>query len=149
MNTTQYVYIGELDLLIGKITKKKIGAILCHNRGYQIIDNKVIFNGKERKLDISHKNGGDALYASFGIKDNEGKKIQVFVHQLAAYKKFGKTFIEEEELIVIHLDENTLNNSYDNIFLKNRSYARRKREERTQRERRDSMDVLKQLPTKK
>ncbi len=117
-----------------KISKKKMGAILCHNRGYEIIDNKVFFNGRERKLDIRYKkDNGQSSYASFGIKDDEGKKIQVFVHHLMAYKKFGQIFIDGfdstgEELIVIHLDGNSLNNSYDNIFLGTRSDSRRQRQ---------------------
>jgi hypothetical protein len=117
-----------------EISQKKIGAILCHNRGYEIIDNKVVFNGKERKLDIRYKkDNGQSSYASFGIRNEEGKRIQVFVHHLMAYKKFGKIFIDGfdssgEELIVIHLDGNTLNNSYDNILLGTRTDARRQRE---------------------
>jgi hypothetical protein len=115
-----------------EISTKKLGAILCHNRGYEIIDNKVLFNGRERKLDIRcKKNNGQSSYSSFGIKNDEGKRIQVFVHHLMAYKKYGQLFIDGldgEEIIVIHLDGNTLNNSYDNIFLGNRSHARRQRE---------------------
>jgi len=119
---------------VEKISDKKLGAIICHNRGYEIIDSKVFFNGKERKLDIRTKKGnGQSSYSSFGIKNDEGKRIQVFVHHLMAYKKFGKKFIDGldsygDELIVIHLDGNTLNNSYDNIFLGNRSHARRQRD---------------------
>jgi hypothetical protein len=117
-----------------EISQKKIGAILCHNRGYEIIDNKVVFNGKERKLDIRYKkDNGQSSYASFGIRNEEVKRIQVFVHHLMAYKKFGKIFIDGfdssgAELIVIHLDGNTLNNSYDNIILGTRTDARRQRE---------------------
>jgi hypothetical protein len=117
-----------------EISQKKIGAILCHKRGYEIIDNKVVFNGKERKLDIRYKkDNGQSSYASFGIRNEEGKRIQVFVHHLMAYKKFGKIFIDGfdssgQELIVIHLDGNTLNNSYDNIILGTRTDARRQRE---------------------
>jgi hypothetical protein len=91
----------------------------------------VHFKGKIRKLDIRCKKGnGQSAYASFGIRDCEGKKIQVFVHHLVAYKKFGKDFIwvrgpkyQEQDLIVLHLDGNTLNNSYDNIILGTRTQA--------------------------
>ena len=114
------------------ISRKKRGAILCHMRGYQVIDNEVHFKGKIRKLDIRcKKDNGQSAYASFGIRDDEGRRIQVFVHHLVAYKKFGKDFIwvrdslfqEQDDLIVLHLDGNTLNNSYDNIILGTRTQA--------------------------
>jgi hypothetical protein len=111
------------------ISRKKLGAILCHNRGYEVIDNEVHFNGKIRKLDIRYKkDNGQSAYASFGIKDDDGKKIQVFVHHLVAYKKFGKVFIdskfqEDDDLIVLHLDGNTLNNNYENIIMGTRAQA--------------------------
>lgn len=114
------------------ISRKKRGAILCHIRGYEVIDNEVHFKGKIRKLDIRcKKDNGQSAYASFGIRDCEGKKIQVFVHHLVAYIKFGKDFIwvrgskfeEQNDLIVLHLDGNTLNNSYDNIILGTREQA--------------------------
>jgi hypothetical protein len=114
--------------LLGFSTKK-LGAVLCHNRGYEVIDNEVHFNGKIRKLDVRFKkDNGQSSYASFGIRDNNGKRIQVFVHHLVAYKKFGKIFIDSKfeqhnDLIVLHLDGNTLNNSYDNIILGTRGQA--------------------------
>ena len=111
------------------ISDKKMGAIIAHRKGYVVIDNQVYFNGKVRKLDIRHKkDNGQSVYASFGIRNDEGKRVQIFVHHLVAYKKFGKVFIDgvykhHDELVVLHLDGDTLNNRYENIILGTRVQA--------------------------
>lgn len=111
------------------ISDKKMGAVIAHRKGYKVIDNKVYFNGRLRKLDIRHKkDNGQSVYASFGIRNDEGKRVQIFVHHLVAYKKFGRVFIEgkyndEEDLVVLHLDGDTLNNKYENIILGTRVQA--------------------------
>ena len=101
------------------LSRKKLGAKLCHERGYRVIDNKVVFNGKERKLDIRAKNSQQD-FASFGIRDNEGKKIQVYVHHLVAYAKYGDEYLLND-VAVVHKDGNTLNNSPKNIILGDKS----------------------------
>lgn len=103
-----------------------MGVVIADKKGYKVEGNNVIFNGKARKLDIRYKKeNGQSAYASFGIRDEEGKRVQIFVHHLVAYQKFGDKFLDgrdnDEELIVLHLDGNTLNNSYDNIALGIRS----------------------------
>jgi hypothetical protein len=100
------------------LSKKKKGVVTAFQKGYKVIGNDVIFNGNVRKLDIREKKGnGVNTYASFGIRGEDGKRVQIFVHHLVAYQKFGKKWLEDESLVIIHKDKNTLNNHPDNIIL--------------------------------
>jgi len=117
-----------------QLSSKRQAVIDAYNKGYRVINNNVQYNGKVRKLDIRHKkNNGIADYASFGVRDNNGKRVQIFVHHLAAYQKYKNKFIEaihptlKEELVVIHLDSNPLNNNPENIILGTRGEVAQKR----------------------
>ena len=61
------------------------------------------------------KKKDNLAYYSFGIRF-EGKRIEIYVHQLAAYQKFGEDFLNSS-MVVNHRDNNTLNNIEDNIML--------------------------------
>lgn len=100
------------------LSKKKKGVVTAHEKGYIVIGNEVIFNGKARKLDIREKKGnGLNTYASFGIRGEDGARVQIFVHHLVAYQKFGKKWLDNDSLVIIHKDKDTLNNHPDNIML--------------------------------
>lgn len=105
-----------------KLTERKNATIQAYKKGYRVIDNEVMYNGNIRKLEVRPKKGLMGQdYASFGIRIDSGKRINVFVHQLVAYEKFGDKFINaDEDTVVIHLDGNTLNNNLDNIAIGNR-----------------------------
>jgi len=82
-----------------------------YDRGYRVNnDGEVIspFSGKKRSLYIDSKN-----YKSFGHRIN-GKRVTVFVHSLVGYQKFGEK-IFEDKLEIRHLDNDSLNNSPNNI----------------------------------
>jgi hypothetical protein len=105
------------------ITSKRKAVIDAFNKGYRVVDNNVQYNGKIRKLDIKQKkDNGISKYASFGVRDLDGKRVQIQVQHLAAYQKYKNFFIEEtnineEKMVVMHKDGDTLNNRLENIYL--------------------------------
>jgi hypothetical protein len=54
------------------------------------------------------------------VRNDEGKKVQIFVHHLAAFQKFGYLFLNNED-VVIHLDGDTTNNRTENLALGSRN----------------------------
>jgi hypothetical protein len=70
-------------------------------------------SGKKLKLQITKNNNG-VKYYRFGVKTKQNEKRNVNVHRFIAYHKFGNK-IHEPGMYVRHLDNDSLNNSYDNI----------------------------------
>jgi len=108
-----------------ELSQRKAALLYAYEKGYRVINNEVTYNGNIRKLDIRPKKTGND-YASFGVRNEQGKRVNVFVHQLVAYQKFGQKFIDmdEDESVVIHLDGNTLNNKEANIGIGSRAKVR-------------------------
>lgn len=88
---------------------------VAYKKGYRVSDcgSIVTYQGRERKLQV--KKVSDKEYYRFTIKvDN--RTINVLVHRLQAFQKYGrKTF--KEKIVVRHKDDNSLNNSKENILL--------------------------------
>lgn len=83
---------------------------IAYNKGYYVVEGKVFNkNGKELKLKTC-TNG----YLCFSIHYQSKNKINIFVHQLVAYQKFGERYLEKD-IVARHLDGNKLNNSRNNI----------------------------------
>lgn len=113
---------------MNNLSNRKQALIEAYDKGYRVIGNEVIYKGNVRKLDIRQKkNDGGGDYASFGVRNGQGKRVNVFVHQLIAYQKFKEKFLtaEENNLVVVHLDGNTLNNDDKNIILGTRDLVRK------------------------
>lgn len=113
---------------MNNLSDRKQALIEAYDKGYRVIGNEVIYKGNVRKLDIRQKkNDGGGDYASFGVRNGQGKRVNVFVHQLIAYQKFKEKFLtaEENNLVVVHLDGNTLNNDDKNIILGTRDLVRK------------------------
>lgn len=90
-------------------SKRSIALLLAFEKGYRITNEGKILNpeGKELKGNI---NKG---YLRFSIRLGDDR-INVSVHRLLAYQKFGERIFEEGQLIR-HLNSNSLDNSWDNI----------------------------------
>ena len=82
---------------------------LIFEKGYTIDKDGNVYNPDGIKLNGRDKNG----YRAIGIRINE-RKIDVKVHRLQAYIKFGEK-IYENGIVVRHLNNNKLDNSWDNI----------------------------------
>jgi hypothetical protein len=104
------------------MSKKKDGVRQAFEKGYRVIDGNVMYNGNIRKLysHIKRRDTNTIAYYSFGIRTKEGSRIEIYVHQLMAYQKFGEK-IFDENIVITHRDGNSLNNKEDNIFTKTRS----------------------------
>jgi len=87
-------------------------AIEC---GFDIDKDGQVYGIKGKPLNGINDKG----YLYFGIRIN-GKTRKVAAHRLQAYKKF-KDKMFEEGIMVRHMDDNPLNNSWDNIEIGNQS----------------------------
>ena len=96
------------------LSAENLGVITANEKGYYVDkDGSVWYNGKQRVL-TPHNNGRQKPYYQFAIKLNNGKVKNVKVHKLQAYQKFGDK-IFEKGICVRHLNDNSLDNSWDNI----------------------------------
>ena len=88
---------------------------IVFQKGYTIDDDGNVYNPSGTKLSLTLKNGYYALSVKckeLGYSDS--KKVKV--HRLQAYKQFGNK-IYEDDIVVRHLDGNSLNNRKDNIAI--------------------------------
>ena len=100
----RYILLSEQN----KYTKK------VYEKGYRVINGK-LYNpsGMELKVYIHPKES----YHSFGIRrENNGKKITLWIHKLIAYQKYGDKLFEPG-IQVRHKDGNRGNNLDDNILI--------------------------------
>jgi hypothetical protein len=99
------------------LSKKKLAVYEAYEKGYRVIDGEVDYNGKTRKL-FSHnkKLNNLSAYYSFGIRFSTGERVEIYVHQLLAYQKYGMKYLKSDR-DVIHIDKDTRNNTEENINL--------------------------------
>lgn len=91
------------------MTNAQSNLVECYNKGYRVIDSKVYYKGKLVKGFIN--NG----YHFISIRIN--KKIhKICTHRLVGYQKY-KNLLFESNLVLRHVDNNSLNNSEENIVL--------------------------------
>lgn len=82
---------------------------LAWNKGYSISKDGIVTSPKGNTVGTR----GKYAYLYFSFKLN-GKSIKVYHHRFQAYKKF-KDKIYEKDIVVRHLDGNSLNNKEENI----------------------------------
>lgn len=90
-----------------ELSKNKMNVIIMYNMGYRIKDN-ICYNTNS---EILKGYIGNNRYIRYG--SNYG---HFFGHQLVAYQKYGDKWLYSN-LVVRHLDGNTLNNNEDNIAI--------------------------------
>ena len=109
----------ELDEKIKalNLSKKKLAVYQAYEKGYRVIDGEVEYNGKTRKL-FTHFKKINYLtpYFSFGVRFNNNERVEIYVHQLLAYQKYGLKYLKADR-DVIHIDKDTRNNIEENIKL--------------------------------
>lgn len=84
---------------------------LAYNMGYRVDNDGDLLSNLGTKRFLKTPQRG---YKKFCIKTNENKKINVFVHRLIAYQKFGQK-LYENNMLVRHLNGISDDNSYENI----------------------------------
>ncbi len=103
------------------MSKRLEGVVKAYNMGYRVVDGEVIspFNGQKRKLSIR---GGSDNYLRYRFTIGSSRKDHhtVNVHQLVAYQKYGDLLLDSN-IVVRHLDGNSLNNFEDNIAIGSRT----------------------------
>ena len=93
--------------------KNKV-VVYTYNKGYRITKEGKIVN-PNRVIINGHLYNGKYSHRTFSVR-YEGKSVNVRVHKLQAYQKYGDA-VFEENIQVRHLDGNYDNNSWDNIAL--------------------------------
>jgi hypothetical protein len=83
--------------------------IIAKEKGYFVDKEGNVFS-KYKKLSLTFRK-----YKTFSIRHN-GIRIPIPVHRFVAYIKYGDN-IFNDNIEVRHLDNNTFNNSWDNILL--------------------------------
>lgn len=89
---------------------------LAHFKGYRVTPAGEVLNsnGKPRILRLATSNAS-VRYLVFSLYTPDGA-FPVHVHKLQAYQKFGEAMFEPN-IVVRHLDGNSLNNAPDNIAI--------------------------------
>ena len=88
---------------------------IAQEKGYTVDkDGNVFYKGKQRKLQYK-SNKEQIKYYKFNIRNND-TIYTIKVHQLQAYQKYGEKMFEDD-MVVRHLNCNSLDNSYDNIAI--------------------------------
>lgn len=81
---------------------------IAYNRGFRVTKEGICISPKGNKVgSINQYN-----YYTFGLRDI--KYFTISIHRLQAYQKFGEK-IYESNIVVRHLNGNSLDNSWDNI----------------------------------
>jgi HNH endonuclease len=93
--------------IFGKLEK------IAYEKGYRMDKVGIIYGSKGKRVNGWIDNRG---YLKFGIRTSKNKDRQLQAHRLQAYQKFGDK-IYDPKLIVRHLNNNPLDNSWDNIEL--------------------------------
>jgi hypothetical protein len=94
-----------------KLSKSNQYTILAKELGYYITKEGIPY-GKKRKLKGQFKKG----YHCITIRNGNNINWCLPVHKLQAYQKFGNDMFKPHTH-VRHLDNNSLNNHYDNLAL--------------------------------
>lgn len=102
MKTKLYEYNGEF------LHKEQIAKL----KGYYMDNNGNIYSKNNNIIKCAVSNGG---YKMFGIIIGD-KKVYVYCHRLQAFLKYGNK-LYEDKIEVRHLDNNSFNNTFDNIVL--------------------------------
>lgn len=101
-----------------KLTLKDLATISFFENGGDIDDDGNVFGTKGKQLNPSNRknyNSASTYYKRIGVWYN-GNTVEVKVHRLQAFKKFGYEMFGEG-IVVRHLNNFSLDNSVDNIAI--------------------------------
>ena len=101
-----------------EISKRNTAVVAAHTKGYKVADGEVLSpRGRILKCSkIVDKRSGYVLRRFNVSVTGEKWPMNVMVHKLAAYQKFGEA-VFVEGIQVRHLDGDSLNNRTDNIAI--------------------------------
>lgn len=94
------------------MNKKTEAIILANQKGYKVTKDGKVINKYNKQLFTNNMNG----YFFLCVRINTEKSINIAVHRLQAFQKFGEE-IFKEKIEVRHLNGNSTDNSYDNIVI--------------------------------
>ena len=91
--------------------------VVAHKKGYRVDATGGVYY-KGRKLNpMKTKPAPNRLsYFNFTVRDMTGQRRKVLVHRLMTYQKYGNKMFDKG-IIVRHLNNNSLDNSYENIAI--------------------------------
>jgi len=96
------------------MNKMKLALKYAYDKGYRVSkDGKTVFGIRKNKIKLN-KTKGYYYFCTHPIINNKRDKVLVRVHRLQAYQKYGDK-IFEDNIQVRHLNNNSLDNSWNNI----------------------------------
>ena len=100
-----------------KLKRNQLGIITAYEKGYRVLSDGSVKGIRKNKLKLYLTNKkSPPYYYRFSVHGYDKKKHKVCVHQLVAYQKF-KNLMFKKNILVRHLDNNSLNNVPDNITI--------------------------------
>lgn len=84
---------------------------MAYKKGYRVTKDGQLLNPKGIKIGSINSGG----YEYFGLRINKKQK-NIETHRLQAYQKYGNKLFEDN-IIVRHLNRNSLDNAFDNISI--------------------------------
>jgi len=100
---------------MNKLSRKNNAIIIAIDKGYYLNEEGKLFNSRNKEVIGNIYNG----YKHLSIRDNEGE-VKIKFHRLQAYQKY-KEKIFEKDIVVRHLNGNSLDNSSENIVIGSQS----------------------------
>ena len=97
------------------MTKRTMALLDAYRKGYHVDKDGNAFSPSGRQLKVWIHSKTRSIYYVFSINLN-GKVYKVFVSRLQALQKFGDELFKEG-IEVRHLNNNSLDNSWDNIII--------------------------------
>ena len=94
-----------------KLSKRNVCLIEAYKKGYYVDDNGNVISPHGRELKLKNEGGYLRFYM---LSDIYNTTYPVSVHRFIAYHKFGESLFLKG-IQVRHLDNNSLNNLWDNI----------------------------------
>lgn len=100
-----------------KLSNKNKAVVQAAELGYRVSKDGMRLRGlRVKKIKLQYTTKGGKKYKSFTVSLACGKSVNVLLHKLQAYQKFGSIALNSE-LVVRHLNDNSLHNNWDNIEL--------------------------------
>lgn len=85
--------------------------MIAHRKGYKVLKDGTCINKHGKSIGTKQRR-----YQYINIRTNESSSAKVYTHRLQAFQKYGNA-IYEQGVVVRHLNNNSNDNSWDNISI--------------------------------
>jgi hypothetical protein len=99
------------------ISNIKKNTKIAYDKGYRVSLTGEVFSPFRKEPIKTLALKGEHKYAKFTVKSDSGVRLNISVHHLVAYQKYGDEYLLSTDLVVRHLNGDRFDNSYHNIAL--------------------------------